>query len=133
MAYIGANDVAAIRKELKAEFPEFKFSVRKGYNGSSVDVTVVSGPADFDELFNDDYSRSRKYLQINHYHTYMYGDHSKFFDKIVEIIKTAPARAGGKAYFNDSDAMVDYFHVAYYYHVNVGAWNKPYECSREYA
>ena len=133
MAYINANDVAAIRKALKATFPEFKFGVRKGYNGNSVDVTVVSGPADFSELYTDEYSRSRGYLQINHYHTYNYGDHASFFDKIVEIIKTAPGLAGGKEYFNESDAMVDYFHVAYYYHVNVGAWNKPYECTKEYA
>lgn len=133
MAYINANDVAAIRKELKATFPEYKFSVRKGYNGSSVDVTVVSGPVDFEELFNDEYSAKRKYAQINPYHTYNYGKHGLFFDEIVNIIKAAPARAGGKAYFNESDAMVDYFHVAYYYHVNVGAWDKPYECTREYA
>ena len=133
MAYINAKEVAAIRVELKAEFPEFKFSVRKGYNGSSVDVTVISGPVDFAEVFNDEYSNSRKYAQINHYHLYNYGKYEAFFAKVLEIIKCAPARAGGKAFFDKSDAMTDYFHVAYYMSINVGAWDKPYESTKEYA
>ena len=26
-----------------------------------------------------------------------------------------------------SDAMIDYFDIAYYVHINVGKWNKQYE------
>lgn len=133
MAYISAEDVKAIRLALKREYPDFKFSVTKGYQGSSVDVTVQAGPVDFAELFRDEYAQSRKYLQINHYHTYNYGSYQQFFDNIVKIIKTAPALAGGKAYFNESDAMTDYFHVAYYFHINVGAWDRPYQLNKEYA
>ena len=133
MAYISANEVKAIRTELKAQFPNFKFSVKKGYNGSSVDVTVVEGPVDFAEIFNDAYALERKYAQINQYHLYNYGKHEQFFEQILKIIKIAPALVGGRAWFDDSDSMVDYFHTAYYIHINVGAWDRPYICNREYA
>ena len=41
MAYISANDVAAIRAELKQAFPGWKFAVRKGSGSLSVDVTKI--------------------------------------------------------------------------------------------
>jgi len=133
MAYISAEEVKAIRDELKRQFPDYKFGVRKGYNGSAVDVTIKEGPVDFDEVFYDEYARTRKYAQINHYHLYNYGRYEKFFDQVLKIVKTAPALAGGRAWFDDSDSMTDYFHTAYYIHLNVGEWNKPYICNREYA
>ena len=41
-------------------------------------------------------------------------------EKVVEIIKTAPMKAGGKAWYNNSDIMTDYFDVAYYFDINIG-------------
>lgn len=129
MAYISANEVKAIRTELKAQFPDYKFSVKKGYNGSSVDVTIQQGPVDFAEVFND----RTGYAQINQYHLYHYGKYEAFFKRILEIVKSAPALVGGREWFDESDAMVDYFHTAYYIHINVGEWNKPYASTKEYA
>jgi hypothetical protein len=34
-------------------------------------------------------------------------------------------RAAG--YYDRSDAMTDYFDTAYYMHLNIGAWDKPYK------
>lgn len=124
MAYISAKEVAEIRKELKKEFPNYRFGVRKN-DYLSVSVTVKKGPAFEDEVF----THGEGYAQINHYHLHNYGKKAqKFFEKIVKIIKTAPAKAdGGRAYYDNSDAMIDYFDTAFYFHVNVGDWNKPYE------
>ena len=130
MAYISAQDVKAIRDELKATFPKFKFGVRKGYAGSSVDVTIKQGPVDFAEVFTQGRGA---YAQINEYHLYNYGKYEAFFEQVLEIIKCAPARAGGRTWFDKSDSMTDYFHIAYYIHLNVGEWDSPYECTREYA
>jgi hypothetical protein len=33
-------------------------------------------------------------------------------------------------WFDKSDIQSDYFHTAYYYHINVGKWNKPYELTK---
>jgi hypothetical protein len=130
MAYISAQDVKAIRDELKANFPKFKFGVRKGYEGSSVDVTIKQGPVDFAEVFTQGRGA---YAQINEYHLYNYGKYQTFFEQVLEIIKCAPARAGGRAWFDKSDSQIDYFHIAYYIHLNVGEWDTPYQCTREYA
>jgi len=31
-------------------------------------------------------------------------------------------------YYDHSDAQTDYFNTAYYYHIHVGKWDKPYVC-----
>jgi hypothetical protein len=130
MAYIGAQDVKAIRDELKATFPNFKFGVRKGYAGSSVDVTIKQGPVDFDVVFANEL---KAYAQINEFHLHFYGKYEAFFEQVLNIIKTAPANAGGRAWFDKSDSQTDYFHIAYYIHLNVGEWNAPYACTKEFA
>jgi len=128
MAYINAEDVKAIRKELKEAFPKFKFGVRKSTSGMRVDVTVKQGPTDFSDIF-----RSDGYAQINPYHTGMYDEHSNFFEKVLDIMKTAPMRGEGynkDGWYDRSDSMTDYFDTAYYMSLNVGQWNKPYACSK---
>jgi hypothetical protein len=120
MAYISAQDVKAIRNELKQNFPNWKFSVRKGSGSLSVDVTILQGDAKFE---------GNTYQQVNQY---WIADHwSNDYDravltKINEIMHNAPGRAGGKVFFDESDAMTDYFHTAFYTHLAIGAWNKPY-------
>jgi hypothetical protein len=131
MAYLNAQDVQAIRKELKETFPKFKFGVRKGAGSLSVTVAVKAGPTDFSSLFKDEYSQKRRYAQINGYHLGNYGEHTEFFTRVQEIIKTAPSRGEGfrkgEGWYDRSDAMTDYFDTAYYIDINVGAWDKPYE------
>ena len=46
MAYINKEDVKAIRNELKKQYPNIKFSVRKD-PVPSVQITLVSGDIDF--------------------------------------------------------------------------------------
>jgi len=124
MAYINAEDVKAIRKELKEAFPKFKFGVRKANSGMRVDVTVKQGPTDFTNIM-----RSEGYAQINPYHTGMYGEHQAFIDQVLDIIKTAPMRGNGAnkdGWYDRSDAMTDYFDTAYYMSINIGYWDKPY-------
>lgn len=130
MAYITSKDVKAVREALKAEFgKKFKFGVTKE-NHSSVNITVKSGPAPLDtyEMKNQrgDTMASNGHFQVNHFHTHMYGEFQGFFDRLSEIAHTAPGLAGGRAYYNNSDAMIDYFDTAYYVNISVGKWDKPY-------
>ena len=126
MAYISATDVAAIRNELKAQFPQFKFGVRKGSGSLSVDVTIKSGTVDFSDIF----THGAGYAQINEYHLGNYGEHEPMLSKISEIMHNAPGRAGGKVFFDESDSMTDYFHTAFYTHLQIGSWNEPYACTQ---
>jgi len=138
MAYISADDVKAIRTELKQAFPAWKFSVRKGAGSLSVDVTVQQGDIDFIEVYCakgvDDneagWARKNRSVQINQYWINDHWGHNaaacNALVRINEIMHNAPGRAGGQAFFDHSDAMTDYFHTAFYTHLSIGSWDKPY-------
>lgn len=122
MAYISAEDVKAIRQELKAQFPRWKFSVRKGSGSLSVDVNILQGTAAFE---GKDYAQVNQYWIKDHWKD---EDDQKALEKINEIMHNAPGRAGGRVYFDESDAMTDYFHTAFYTHLSIGQWDKRYVC-----
>lgn len=121
MAYITTAETAQIRKTLKEKFPMFKFGVAKSGH-TAVYVTIKSGPVDFSSITGSD-----GYCQVNHYHLGNYGAFADLFRPMIEVIKTAPAQAeGGREWFDESDSMIDYFHTAFYFHLQVGNWDKPY-------
>ena len=97
----------------------------------------MEGPAFYKEEdqynhYHDEYTAldlNKAHTQIN---TYWLKDHypnnAKFFQQVVEIMKTAPYYAGvGDLWFDESDIQTDYFHTAYYLHVAIGKWNKPFK------
>ena len=137
MAYISANEVKAIRDELKAQFPKFKFGVRKGAGSLSVDVTIKQGPIDFIENYLTsarsgdavDYVRQSGSLQVNQYwfQDHFSGAAKDMIEQVLRIIKIAPSTIeGGRRWFDESDAMTDYFNTAYYIHLSIGDWSTPY-------
>jgi len=87
----------------------------------------MQGTASFDDHFHN----GRRYAQVNQY---WIADHFKdsserqAIEMINEIMHNAPGRAGGKVFFDESDAMTDYFHTAFYTHLSIGQWNKDYTC-----
>ena len=120
MSYISTEDVKKIRVALKNEFgKKLKFAVRKSPSCHSVSVTLKSGTVDFSDLMRN----PNDHVPVNHYHLGNYGVHKSLFEKIIEIIKTAPSRK----WYDNSDAMIDYFDVAFYFDLNIGEWDKPYE------
>lgn len=108
MAYINAEKVRSIRNELKAVFPEFKFSVRNE-NHLAINVTIVKGPIRFSD--NPD-------AQINNYHPDNY-ENADILKIMLQIIN--------RGNYDRSDAQSDYFDVGWYVHFNQGKWDKPYE------
>jgi hypothetical protein len=120
MAYISKEDVQAIRQELKQQFPKWKFSVRKGAGSLSVDVNILQGTASFE---GKDYAQVNQYWIKDHWKD---EDDCQVLTTINEIMHNAPGRAGGRVYFDESDAMTDYFHTAFYTHLSIGQWDKRY-------
>jgi len=129
MAFISTEEVRAIRNALKAEFPKYRFSVKKQHH-SKVDVSVVKGPA-FEKFTKwDRYENKEVEINLNEgYHTVNQhwikesaGEkNASFFEKVVNIIKKAPGTVeGGEEWFDKSDSMTDYFHTAFYFSVEVG-------------
>ena len=123
MAYITAQDVQAIREELKAAFPKWKFSVRKGSGSLSVDVTILRGTCAFE---GTEHSQVNQYWINDHWKD---EDDQAALNKINEIMHNAPGRRDpSRKFFDHSDAMTDYFHTAFYTHLSIGAWDKKYTC-----
>jgi hypothetical protein len=113
---------AALDKVLKAR--GFKYSLRVDHY-SSITCTIQSGPVDFIGNYRSKncpsgYDRDG-YLQVN---PYWIPDH--FTGEAAEILSAAVDGLKAAGYYDKSDAMIDYFDTAYYFHLNVGQWNKPY-------
>ena len=123
MAYIRTNEVKEIRNTLKEEFgPDLKFGVKKESGGLAVRVTLKKGNVDFSDIGDNGYA------QINQYHLGNYGDHRYLFEDIISVIKKAPGNAdNGREWYDKSDAQYDHFDTAFYFNLEVGNWNKPYE------
>jgi hypothetical protein len=126
MAYIKTEEVREIRNALKEEFgPDLKFGVKKQHY-SSITVTIKKGNVDFSDITGREGDLG--YAQINQYHLGNYGDHRPLFEDIINVIKKAPGKAeGGREWYDKSDAQYDYFNTAFYFNIEVGNYNKPYE------
>lgn len=105
-----------IRKELKERFPGFKLSVRTQTfaGGSSIDVVIKEFPEGFNP-FCDTYHVGEEPQYSDHYAYKAY--HTKYNEEAEEI-KTMVERVMDQYNFNDSDGMIDYFHVSFYGHAS---------------
>lgn len=105
---MSSENIKEIRKALKKAFPEIKFSVRNEHYTTCA-VSIMESP-----YFEDDmHTQHPRKLQ------------EELYDKIDEVIRTT----GG--YYNNSDAMTDYFHHAFFYHIYVGKWDRPHKLTSQ--
>jgi hypothetical protein len=123
MAYMSQEKKAKIAAMLKPILK--KYGVKGSlsvHNHSSICLTMRSGSIDFFEDYGDREDARKFGIQVN---PYWYHDH--FTGESKEFLKEAFACLYGADYYDNSDAMTDYFDTAYYVHLNIGKWNKPYE------
>jgi hypothetical protein len=123
MAYMNQDKKKVIAAKLKPVLKKYgvkgSLSVR---NHMSIVLNVKSGKIDF---FNDygDVEDAKKFgIQVN---PYWFQDH--FTGKAKEFLADAFDALKSAGYYNNSDAQIDYFDCAYFYDINIGKWNKPYE------
>jgi hypothetical protein len=130
MAYMSQEKKAKIAAMLKPVLKKYgvkgTLAVR---NHSTIVLNVKAGSIDFIENYLadgkcQDESFVRRYGSID-VNPYWYQDH--FTGKAKQFLKEAFACLYGADYYDNSDAMIDYFDTAYYVDVNIGKWNKPYE------
>ena len=118
MAYVSQADKKSLAPAIKAVLNKYgmKGSIRVR-NHSTLVVTVKSGAIDF-----SDYMRGEAYIDVNEYwiDQHYTGIARNFLNELLEAMK-------GPHYFNNDDAMTDYFHRSHYTDITIGtAWNKPY-------
>ena len=60
--------------------------------------------------------------QVNTYHIDKFhkGVAAEFLNELVAAMK-------GMKWYNNTNAMIDYFDIAYYVYINIGTWDKPYK------
>lgn len=138
MAYMNQEKKAKIAALLKPIFAKYGVKGSLSVNNhSTIVLTLKSGPIDFVENyiktdaekpyakhFSEDqvaYIRKNQSIDVN---PYWFQDH--FTGKAKSFLTEAFRALKGADWYDESDAMVDYFNTAYYVSVNIGKWNKPY-------
>ena len=129
MAYINAEQTKVKRNALKAAFPGWKFSVRCD-NHSSLEVRIIAADIDFfadDATLGDltDRLRGHSNIGVNHYYldSQWQGKALAALRKIVDICQ--------EGNHDNSDISTDYFDVGWYLHIQIGAWDKPFQLRKE--
>lgn len=122
MAYMNQEKKAKIAAMLKPVLK--KYGVKGSlsvHNHSTITLTLKSGVIDFFEDYGDREDARKFGIQVNPYwfHDHFAGKSKEFLTEAFNALKSAD-------YYDNSDAMIDYFDTAYYYGINVGKWNKPY-------
>jgi len=124
MAYMNQDKKAVIKANLDKVLKPLgvKFSLRV-QNHMSITCTIKSAPfnmlADRKQAlsaFQQDHAQVNPYWFQDHYE----GKTRDVLAKVMEAMQSA-------GYYDRSDAMVDYFDAAYYYHVNIGDYDKPFQ------
>jgi hypothetical protein len=138
MAYMNQERKQKISAKLKPILAKYgvkgSLSVR---NHSTIVLNLKSGKIDFIEnyiktdvekvyankLSQDqvEYIRKNKSLDVNPYwfHEHFSDDAKNFLTEAMQALKSAD-------WYDESDAMTDYFNTAYYVDINIGKWNSPY-------
>lgn len=112
MAYMNQERKAKLAPAIKAICKKYGVKATISVsNHMTLNLNISQGPIDF----------GSNYQQVN---TFWYDKHytGKALEFFSEVI---PAMNVGN--HDRSDLMTDYFDVGWYVHVNVGAWNKPYQ------
>lgn len=129
MAYMDQQKKKIINDQIKPILKRYgvkgSLSVR---NHMAIVLTLKEGRLDFWKDRNMDAFRGSLadvfpgHLDINQYHykNHYIGESLNFLSEVFAALKSA-------GWYDKSDAMTDYFDTAYYYDVQVGRWNKPYQ------
>lgn len=115
---LSTKDIAQrIREYVKTSYPDCKFSITTHYASmcSEIRVALMSGPYAAIVTGAD-------HVQINQYHI-------ERDERLTDWARAVLLDVNDciKSYhWDDSDGMIDYFDVNFYYGLDVGKWDKPY-------
>jgi hypothetical protein len=116
--------LAEIRKQIKETFPEFKFKINKRHY-NSFNFRIMAGPIQIltEKAFAE---RGKWSRNVNPYWIHdLHHDEGMFTFSGRMMISTL-SKLIESFNFDDSDIQSDYFHTNFYYHIEVGEWDKEY-------
>jgi hypothetical protein len=137
MAWVNKETVTKVREALKPLNKKYGMKTTvSGTNSSSLNVRIVSGKIDLignyvnkinkEKTMRDyeavtAYLKDSRYVQVNHYWL-----DTAYSDEALEYLQEVK-KIMSIDHWDESDIQTDYFHCAYYMHMNIGAWDKGYE------
>jgi len=131
MAYMNQERKAKIKTNLDAALKGTGVKYSLKCSNSSITCTIKSAPVDFIANSNETCGRdsyqvargfqtnSTGYDQVNPYY---YKNH--YSGKAKELMTKIVTAMYSGDYYDNSDAMTDYFDTAYYVSINIGKWDK---------
>lgn len=128
MAYMNQDRKAKIVEAVNPILKKYKVKGSFKCDRHAITLTLREGGVDFlNDVIPERISNIRDDArQTYHFGVspYWYQEHftgitKQFFDEVMPALQAAN-------WYDRSDIQVDYFNTAYYYHVQVGTWEKPY-------
>jgi hypothetical protein len=118
---------AALDRVLKPR--GIKYTLRVS-NHMAITCTITAAPIDF--LANYKVKNAGKYQLIDgarfdHMSVNLYWINDHFSGQAAEILNQAAEALKAAGYYDNSDAMIDYFDTAYYMHLDIGRYDKPFK------
>ncbi len=124
MAYVSQEMKKELAPAIKAVLKKYRMKGSIAVNNhSTLEVNLSEG-------YVDCISKGERILglggvskNVNVYHIdeWYEGVAKNFLNELLDAMK-------GPKYFNNDDAMTDYFHRSHYTDINIGKWDKEYKC-----
>lgn len=130
MAYMNKDKKAIIAANIKPILKKYgvKGSLSVQHK-STIVLKIKASPLDFINDYNtktgslnDRYQNAEGNMNVN---PYWYQE--QFTGKVLAFLSEAFAALKTSGYYSNTDIQSDYFDDAYYYGIEIGQWDKPYE------
>ena len=116
MAYMSQEMKKELAPAIKAVLKKYKVKASIAVrNHSTLVVNVKEGAVPF---------KPSDHYQVNEYH---YEDHYSDNPTLVSFLSELISAMKGPSYYNNDNAMIDYFDRSHYTNINMGQWDKPYK------
>lgn len=116
MAYVSQDDKKKLAPAIKAVLKKYKVKASIAVrHHSTLVVNIKEGAVPF---------KPSDHYQVNEYHyENQYADNPTLVSFLSELISAMK----GPDYYNNDDAMTDYFDRSHYTDINFGKWDQPYK------
>jgi len=124
MAYISQEDKKELTPAIKAVLKRYNVKATIAVrNYSTLVVNIKEGCIDFAKDATHTTQIGGFMPEVNEYHLdkHWSGDALDFLQQLLDAMQ-------GPSYFDNDDAMTDYFHRSHYTDINIGKWDKEYKC-----
>jgi hypothetical protein len=131
MAYMSQEKKAIIKAALdKVLKPRgIKYSLRVRDN-MAIHCTITAAPIDFIGNFaakSGDKYQLREGARLDHLQVNLYWINDHFTGEAAEVLTQAAEALKAAGYYDNSNSQIDYFDTAYYMHLDIGRYDKPFQ------